>query len=186
MTKPRLIALTGPAGTGKDTIADILANDYGYAKLAFADPIRVMLRGLFEFAEIDPAYMGDRSLKEQPIPGLHGVSYRRMAQTLGTEWGQQCVGRHFWVEMLDRAVQAKRAQGEKLLVVSDLRFNHEALWVREQGGEIWRVVRDVPRVRQHISESEMHAIAADHTVLNLGGFDELWQTVDGLMEATDA
>lgn len=186
MTKPQLIALTGPAGAGKDTIADILASDYGYAKLAFADPIRAMLRALFEFAELDLAYMADRSQKEQPIPGLHGVSYRRLAQTLGTEWGQRCVGRTFWVDMLDRAARARREQGERLLVVSDLRFHHEAAWVREQGGLIWRVVRDVPSVRPHVSESEMHAIQADRRVINEGGIDELWSTVDALMEGAGA
>ncbi|WP_101048898.1 adenylate kinase [Macromonas nakdongensis] len=186
MSPPRLIALTGPAGSGKDTIADILATDHGYTKLAFADPMRAMLRSLFEFAELDLAHMADRSQKEQPIPGLHGVSYRHLAQTLGTEWGQRCVGRTFWVDMLDRAARARREQGDRLLVVSDLRFHHEATWVREQGGLIWRVVRDVPRVRAHVSESEMHAIQADRLVINEGGIDELWNTVDALIEGHKA
>lgn len=35
-----LLALAGAAGSGKDSIADVLANEFGYTKLAFAEPLR--------------------------------------------------------------------------------------------------------------------------------------------------
>ena len=43
MTRPRLIGLTGYAGTGKDTVRQILEDQYDLDGLAFADPIREML-----------------------------------------------------------------------------------------------------------------------------------------------
>ncbi len=35
-----LIGLTGPAGSGKSTVARILSDHYGFAELSFAAPIR--------------------------------------------------------------------------------------------------------------------------------------------------
>jgi dephospho-CoA kinase len=38
-----IIGLTGYAQSGKDTVANILVENYGYQRVAFADPIRALL-----------------------------------------------------------------------------------------------------------------------------------------------
>ena len=38
-----IIGLTGYARSGKDTVASILVEDYGFTRVAFADPIRDLL-----------------------------------------------------------------------------------------------------------------------------------------------
>jgi predicted ATPase len=86
MTNTKIIGLTGPAGSGKDAVRDIL-EDLGLIGFAFADPIRNMIRGLLTDNGLSDDWMDDRNLKERIIPAL-GVSYRQMAQTLGTEWGR--------------------------------------------------------------------------------------------------
>lgn len=188
MTKPHLIALTGPAGCGKDTVADILEAQHGYTgRLAFADPIRHMIAALFQTAGIDPAYMLERNLKERPIPGLMGISYRKLAQTLGTEWGREQIDRRFWVALASRRLANLDFQGHTHVVITDLRFNDvEVQWVREMGGQIWRVVREVPSVRYHVSELETHAICQDRTLYNLGSLDELRVNVAELMREAEA
>lgn len=182
MSKPRLIALTGPAGCGKDTARNILEQDHGYSSLAFADPIRQMLQVLFHAGGLDQEHIYDRALKEQPIAGLNGISYRRMAQTLGTEWGQEHMGRNFWVQITANRVATMRDQGAQYIVISDLRFHHEATWVRESGGVIWRIVRDVAPVRHHESEMQLHAIQADRVIDNTRGVGELWSTIDSAIQ----
>lgn len=64
--------------------------------LCFAQQVIVYEEEFWEIAE-------DRVKKEQPIPQLGGKSFRRLAQTLGTEWGRNCVGDSIWCDIvLDR------------------------------------------------------------------------------------
>lgn len=46
-----LIGLTGPAGSGKDTVADFLVARHGYTKLAFADKLRAEICDAYNVPE---------------------------------------------------------------------------------------------------------------------------------------
>jgi hypothetical protein len=181
-TKPlRLIGLTGLAGTGKDTVREMLERDHGFTGLAFADPIRQMIRTLLAENGFDPEYMDDRALKELPIPAL-GVSYRNLAQTLGTEWGRKCMGRRFWLQIAHAFIIEQRRQGGREFVVSDVRFANEAEWIKEAGGEVWRIERRAAApVRDHESERHVVAIEADRVIVNNGTVEDLWCQVSALV-----
>lgn len=179
-----IIGLVGPAGSGKDTVAEILQRQWrraGHvsARTAFADPIRAMCRDFLLHSGVQEPdrYLFDRQLKETVIPEV-GVSYRHLAQTLGTEWGQQCIGRDVWIRLLDQRLQANRAQQVTRFVIPDVRFAVEADWLRGQGGVIWRIERPgVQPVREHVSESAMELIGSDRVILNDGTLDDLCKTV---------
>lgn len=47
----KIIGLSGLAGSGKDYIANILCTNYGFVKVAFADPIKRICRDVFDFTE---------------------------------------------------------------------------------------------------------------------------------------
>lgn len=183
MSKPHLIGLTGYAGTGKDTVRALL-DEHGYHVLAFADPIRMMVRELFTSAGIDTDYMDTRNLKEAIIPEL-GLSYRHMAQTLGTEWGRS-LHPNFWTRIAGAYMIdcSKEPSYFHSFCISDVRFINEAQWVRDQGGVIWRVERPqaVP-VRAHASEAEMYHFTADKTIVNDGSIDDLRIAVATLLGA---
>lgn len=181
MTQPPIIiGLTGFAGTGKDTVRAVL-EELGYNGLAFADPIRDMIRTLLSGAHIDEQYMDSRKLKEEVIPAL-GTSYRQLAQTLGTEWGRS---QHpdFWLRiagahMADLTANAVRQP--VCFVLSDVRFTNEAKWIRERGGMIWSINRvGVAPVRQHVSEDNIAQLVAeaDRAIDNNGHLDDLRTTV---------
>jgi len=44
-----IIGISGLAGTGKDTIADLLVKNHGFAKIALADPLKRICRDVFDF-----------------------------------------------------------------------------------------------------------------------------------------
>lgn len=178
--KTFLIGLSGYAGAGKDTVRNILENQHGFAGLAFADPIRSMLRELLTSSGIDDSYMDERSLKEAEIPEL-GVSYRQMAQTLGTEWGRHLV-HDFWLRIAGAFLDDQVNAGETHFCISDVRFANEAAWIRERGGVIWRVQREaaVP-VRAHVSESEIYLFPADYVIHNDGPLDALPAAVNAAL-----
>ena len=179
MKTPTIIGLTGFAGTGKDTVRTIL-EEHGFYGMAFADPIRDMLREMLTNNGISDAYMDDRNLKEAIIPEL-GVSYRHMAQTLGTEWGRSLKS-DFWLKLAGAHmadVQDSTCATQLKFVLSDVRFTNEADWVRERGGMIWHIQRSAATpVRPHVSESEVAYITSGLIIYNNGTLADLRYAVE--------
>ena len=178
---PHLIGLTGYAGSGKDTVRGLLGA-HGYMGMAFADPIRRMLRKLFDQAGVNYDYMDSRELKESIIPQL-GVSYRHLAQTLGTEWGR-AVAPDLWLRIASGYINDTISFGElwdggvPLFAISDVRFANEAQWVRDRGGVVWRINRpQAAAVREHSSEEEVGRIQVDAEIDNSGSLDDLKRNV---------
>lgn len=174
---PTLIGLVGSAGCGKDTVRQILEQDHGYTGFAFADPLRAMIKALLHHCGHTSEWMDNRLMKEQPIPNL-GASYRHLAQTLGTEWAHQCMGRDFWIRCADASFQLAKRRGERHIVFSDVRFQPEADWVRQRGGVLWRIHRpQAEPVHPHVSESAGRLIDCDLTLDNSGTLQQLWSKV---------
>lgn len=185
MQRPRIVGLTGLAGSGKDTVRAMLEQEHGFTGLAFADPIRLMLGALLHYAGADPDHMTERELKETAMPQLAGLSYRELAQTLGTEWGRS-MRPDLWLRLAQSrlAVLAKDSIEPLRVVISDVRFINEAAWIQSMGGEIWRVERPGTQpVRQHASETEMRLIPCDRVLFNHGTMDDLWLAVSRYCEA---
>jgi hypothetical protein len=176
-----LIGLTGLAGSGKDSVRGLLVRHHGYTGLALADPIRAMLRALLMYAGQGDDWLHDRALKEQAIPAL-GVSYRQLAQTLGTEWGR-AIDAALWLRLAEERMALMR---EALLmspddgfVISDVRFPNEADWIRQRGGVVWRIERPgIEPVRTHASESGIDEIVPERVIRNSGTLDDLASEVE--------
>lgn len=181
MNQPTLIGLTGLAGTGKDTVRTML-EDAGYTGFAFADPLRAMLRELLTGSNIDDKYMDSREFKEAIIPEL-GVSYRQLAQTLGTEWGR-ALQPDFWLRLATSYLHGQMDAGGRQFCISDVRFENEAQWVRNHDGVVWRIERPgTEPVRSHASEQGVDAIKADVVIFNVGTVGELYNQVMAALDA---
>lgn len=181
----RLIGLTGPAGSGKDTVARLLCEQHGFVQIAFADPLRAMLKAGLGLTDEE---LHRRDLKEAPLEWL-GKSPRQLLQTLGTEWGRRQVHPHLWLELAARRIAQIKASSPCLhiagIVVSDVRFDNEADFIRAQGGQVWHLHRDVAPVAEHASESGVaYRREEDERIQNSGGLDELESYVGWLMEVT--
>lgn len=175
-----LIGLTGRAGSGKDTVAMHLRDEWAFEHIAFADPIVDMIGALLATANLEPCWMTERVLKEQPTP--LGPSYREMAQTLGTEWGRT-LRPDLWVHVAELRLDSPGLR-EESVVLSDVRFANEAAAIRRRGGFIVRVLRrseDLPAVRAHASELEQLHIQADTELLNYGSKATLFDQIDRLV-----
>lgn len=82
-----VIGLTGAAGSGKDTAADILCKTHRFIKLSFADPLYDMV-SIATRTPVD--LLHERECKEATIKSI-GASSRKLLQTLGTEWGREII-----------------------------------------------------------------------------------------------
>lgn len=167
--KPKLIGLTAPARAGKDTIGDMLSKHFNSARVAFAAPLRSALRAMIPDLT-DEHFFG--SLKEVPLDWL-GKSPRQLMQTLGTEWGRNLIHSEIWLKLAERAIDKYHSQ-QFHVVVTDVRFENEAHFIRQKGGQIWHIRRgDAPKVNAHASEAGVQVVKGDLIIDNNGSLDQL-------------
>lgn len=168
-----IVAFAGPAGSGKDTAGEYLIQKYGFKKLSFATPLKTML------ASIGLPCPATADEKEAIIPWL-GVSWRHLGQTLGTEWGRECVNPDFWVLV---AEQHMRAEGGRF-VITDTRFENEAALVRRMNGVVavldGRAHEMDGKTKGHVSEVGIDFNEHDITIDNGGSLKELYDQLDQL------
>ena len=128
--KPKVIAIHGLAGHGKTTSTKHLVTAHGLDVVKFAAPIKNMLATLLIYMGDSPesaAYsMEDPLMKSLPITELHGVTPRRLQQTLGTEWGRNLIHPNLWTDLAVLKIRQHwvRSPGHVILV-DDLRFATE-------------------------------------------------------------
>lgn len=168
MTDIPLIGIAGKARSGKDTAATYIVQTYGFTRQAFADPMKNMMRviGLSE-AQLNGG------LKET-ADDLFGCSPRYMMQTLGTEWGRDCISEDFWLHV------AERLRPKSAVVFTDVRFDNEAEWVRERGVLIHISRGNRPHMDNagHASESGVRPQTGDFFISNDGTIEELYAEID--------
>jgi hypothetical protein len=169
--RPTTVGLTGAAGSGKDTVAEFLFRYWGFQQFALADAIK---EGASEMLGIPLWMFHDRVYKERPV-APYGVSPRKLAQTLGTEWARNTIGEDTWIIRLDNDIDFVNANWR---VVADVRFDNEVNWIRGLGGQVWRVNRNgMESVRPHVSENGVRDGNWDLVVDNTGDFDHLENSV---------
>lgn len=119
---PSIIGIAGQAHVGKDTAADYLIKIMPeYVKLSFADPLKDMLRIGLDLND-SQLYGNDKDI----VDHRYKCTPRHIMQTLGTEWGRQLIHCNIWIK-------AMAARCKSATIISDVRFDNEAKFIRERG-----------------------------------------------------
>lgn len=165
-----IIGICGLANSGKTTASKFLVEEYGLKKLSFAQGLKDMLIALGVPSDV---VWGPAAIKEKPLQILNGHTARHALQTLGTEWGRNCMGEDFWVNQW----AARVADYPNGVVCDDVRFPNEVAKIKEMGGLIIRLRRNGAGVgdaggAQHASE-DIETLHHDFTCLNNGTILEL-------------
>lgn len=165
-----LIAFTGPAGCGKTTAAKYFVDRYGYTRMRFADPLKRMLSALGLTAE-----QIDGVEKELPCDLLCGQTPRWAMQSLGTEWGRECIDADLWIEHWRYAFK----QQHQSVVVDDCRFPNEVVAIRVAGGFVVRIDgRGGAIGSDHISERAGAPVML--SISNAGSVEQFHEQLDAL------
>lgn len=177
-----IIGLSGYAQTGKDTVAEHLIKQYGYRRVAFADPIREALYklnpqvslGEFSHVHLSQAVNGlgwEETKRQSP-------ETRRLLQVMGTEVGREMFGQDFWVN------QAMKNAGKfDKIVLTDVRFPNEFRAIKAREGIVIRIVKPgTGAVNEHASETALDNFSFDATIVNDGSIYELSQKIDSLIK----
>ena len=182
----RLIGICGAAGSGKSTVAKFLVDQYGFDRLRFADGLKRMSAALFEvvgFEQDEIHRMLEGDLKQVRFPELMHASPRDIMQTLGTEWGRECIHPDIWVNITQARVLDTLAENIPV-VVDDVRHINEAEMIRSLGGEIWKIRgRGLEGVSNHSSEHQFSSVKADEVIYNgEGGIEMLHDQIRRIVE----
>lgn len=187
--RPRIIGVSGKKRSGKDTLAATLVENFGFARYAFADPLKelaldvnpLVYRGVVRpsgYDEIQTAQadrlapvierIGWERAKERP-------EVRRILQALGV--GVRELDEDFWV----RTTMTRALAEDQPVVITDVRFPNEVEAIRDAGGHIVRVTRPgMTHDDTHISETALDDLEPDTLIENDGTLEDLERKAEAL------
>ena len=196
--KPLIIALTGRPGAGKDSIADVLAPQQGFARIAFADALR---REVCEAWRSVLRMLTDRPTKELELPALaagmcsdpafmrwvadggDSLTAPRSPRWTLQRWAsfKRQFTPDYFASIVERWIRRQLGSGWTRIVVTDLRDPVEEAMLRRLGAKVVRVHRPelaaMPAdTAMHVSEQH-HRIKADADILNDGSMQALADAV---------
>lgn len=162
--KAQLIGLTGKAGSGKDSVKEaLLARIQNSDAYSFATPLKQSVSKLFGWTQ---EQIEDREFKEAVDPKW-GFTPRRAMQLFGTEFGR-ALKESLWLDFATIRFNENREAGYST-IISDVRFENEATWVRDNGGTLIHVIpvnKPTPDVVAHASEGGVARHPYDIVVYN--------------------
>jgi hypothetical protein len=122
---------------------------------------------------------------------MHRITGRTALQRYGTEGHRGVFGDDFWVDALlprnpnwpqnFHAPLDFSSEPPEICVVSDVRFENEAQRIRDLGGEIFKIDRDLGTRDGHASEAGLPDRLIDHVINNNSGLPQFESEVRSLM-----
>src|SRR3972149_8377252 len=194
----KIIGFSGKSGSGKDTGADNLqtllsVNGYAAKLFSFAIPLK----------DIVNACCGFQKNKDSPAYTIDGKEYTpgEMYQIVGQGIRQAIPG--FFANRLRHWINTKHlntvTSGANIgntyytdpdyLIITDVRFINEAQLIRDMGGKIVRIHRNVVSLRPqtHISETEMDTLEfrdlVNFDIYNHGDLAAFYKSIKALYTA---
>lgn len=180
---PHIIGISGFMRTGKDSVAQLLVDYFGYQRVCFADALRKVALDINPYISVTAKT--DRMVRyelldEELITDVDGVTpvlysdllntmgyekakevpdFRRYLQRLGTEGIRGNFGEDAWVDIAKRTIQ--ELPTDTKIVMPDVRFPNEAQAVKDLGGVVWRTERPGFDGGPHPSEAMVLKITPD-------------------------
>lgn len=192
---PVVIAISGPIGSGKDTIADYLVRAHGFKRLAFASKVKDVAHVVFGWDRtmLEGLTAESRAWREVVDP-FWGLSPRVALQRIGTEMFRTHIHPDTWVKTV---VSQILAEPEGKFVITDCRFENEVAAMKALGGRLVCVSRGVEPSWAVTARSgaacpaEIHQTdwnvyrlqgLADVRVENNGSLEGLYEAVEKLLD----
>lgn len=142
-----IVGVVGFIGSGKNTVGEMLVNEYGFTTRSFAAALKDAVASIFCW----PRYLleGDteesRVFRETIDPwwaeklGVPTLTPRYVLQYIGTDVFRTHFHHDIWVFSLLRKIEIE--SGGKNVIITDVRFMNEINMVRREEGRIIRVKR---------------------------------------------
>ena len=160
---PYLIGITGPIGSGKDTTAIFISQVLNAGRYSFAEPVREAVSLIFDIPVHELTSQEGKALYDD----YWGFTHRNLLRLLGDDAMKPVFGDDIWVK---RAELALRKMAEEIVVISDVRFDLEADFIRRSGGFIIHLDRPnnplAGQMSAHASDAGITKHIDDMSVMN--------------------
>lgn len=166
---------------GKDTAASYLVEWYQFRRRAFADPVKGAAKAIFHLTD-DQVYGSLKMTTDE----YWGVPPRIILQKLGTECMRNGYAPDIWVRSLHRFMLLNKDTRD--WVIPDVRFINEAEAIKNWGGIVIRIDRDVPEeavagLKDHPSENSLDNYRGwDCVINNNASIPVLHERLDAVMK----
>lgn len=162
----KLLGICGKARSGKNTVGEVLWQEFDFDQYAFADHLKRIASRI----SLNSVDFWDDNIKDSPI--LNGKTPREFLQQLGTDWVKPFLGEDIWVKHLIYDIKHTGFPWPiENIVITDVRFEEEAEWIKSVEGTIVEVLRlNNPSIsgEGHSSENGIPHKYIDHQILNMG------------------
>lgn len=189
----RVIALTGPKGSGKDTVAQLILElypDYDVTMVAFADPIKKAVEHIFQLpiegAELNNHQAYDKFKRSRlhfdlPGIGMQAIDTRHVVRELGML--MRSYDEKQFNEYVRSVVERQRAYPKSIVVVTDMRFDNEYMLLRSLNAKIVKIKRPSYHYDGHITERGFDDELVDKVLMNDGDLAYLRTRVKVVMDS---
>lgn len=178
----RVIALTGPKGSGKDTVGMIIRQLYPLYNvrcIAYADPIKKVINELFDLSNgVDEYDLFKRTQVTFSIDhDARSVSGRRLVREIGM------LMRHYDDKQFTKYVRDQiETCHNTIWVVTDMRFDNEYIDLKDLGAKTIKILRPNHHYDGHITERGFDDQLVDNLLMNDGDLDFLQMRVKIVMD----
>jgi hypothetical protein len=201
-----IIGICGFQSSGKDTIANYLVKEHGFARFSFASALKDIIAIMFKWPreQLEGLTTADREWREEIDPWwanslkMPHLTPRFVMQHFATELFRKHFHPDIWVKILERNLyDFLYANNNPNIVISDCRFKNEINMIKSFGGEIIQVHRNAPdwfyKYRRgeyskefetlHSSETEWIRCHRDYDIENNGTLYELYAKIKYIADA---
>jgi len=183
---PKIIALCGYKGSGKDTVAEYLVDKYKYNHYKISEKLKEVIKLLFNLDD------NDLEKNKDKINDKWGIEPRKIMQFIGTDMFQYKlqeifpnIEKNFWIKSLFTDELINKIKNEDYrIVISDLRFLHEYNLISNIGVSyiILKVNNSsLKKNDKHISENEFNNIPINDIILNNSSIQQLYNNIDNIV-----
>lgn len=170
-----MIALTGPKGSGKDTVGQLIAECYSHLSVrtvAFADPIKNVVDHIFKLDGSTKDGYDRFKRSDLTYDGNCTVGGRHVVREIGM------LMRSYDEQQFNRYVEdIIKSDPSHIGVITDLRFDNEYIMLKRVGAKIIKIERPEYHYDGHITERGFDDHLVDFVLRNDGNLDSLRERV---------
>ena len=140
-----LIGISGKAGHGKDSVAEVLEKlfiDDGTkmecTTLKFADKLKDITS---ELLDVSDWHVRDAVGKEKEIQHMGGVTSRKALQFIGTNVAREIfpdIWVYHYMKFVDQFFNLAATSANCIIFTTDVRFENEYNAIKDYGGKLWK------------------------------------------------
>ena len=188
----KIIGITGKAGSGKDTVANYFVSSKNYIQLTFGGAVKDIVQIITGWPRemIEGQTPESRNLRETIVHPNYNMTCRQLMQFVGTDLFRNNLDPNIWVNIVHDKIKKIISDGNgnengngngniRGIIVSDVRFDNEAQFIKSIGGIIIKINRgSVDNANSGHQSERGISIECEYIVENNNTIDELYNQID--------